>query len=199
MKFKAACDHSALMLQSDAFKERVIEEDELMLKYIPLLVKINNAGFLTNQSQGGHAEKQNLMERAFITGFMLESTAAEFIKYMGLYTDKNAAQSIRNDDDGLFKGQLNIPVTVQKLNKTEIDVFTHLSMGVPTKVFEQYLKQSKINKTEKVVFVVCWDPLWKRNAAGRKGLFTEVLKILLMLKGAPTRNTLHPNYTRKSK
>jgi len=55
----------------------------------------------------------------------------------------------------------------------------------PASVYEQYKKNRKINKAEKVVFVQCWDPIWKRNAAGAKGLFTEVLKILFMLKGRP--------------
>ena len=95
MKFKEACAHSVQYLHSDAFKQRVMEEDPKMLKYIPLLVQINKAGFLTNESQAGNEDNNKLylyMERAYISGFMLESTAAEFIMYMGLYADKNAVQ-----------------------------------------------------------------------------------------------------------
>ena len=201
MKFKEACAHSAQFLQSPAFKERVVDEDPLMLKYIPLLVQINKAGLLTNESQAGneHNNKMYLeMERAYISGLMLESTAAEFIMYMGLYTDKNAVQHTVCGGYDDFKFNLSTPLTVQKNIKTgEIISFTSMPTGLPTITFERYKRELKINKAEKVVFVQCWDPIWKRNAAGRKGLFTEVLKILLMLQGAPTRNTLHPTYTRK--
>ena len=161
-----------------------------MLKYIPLLAKINSAGYLTTESQAGHEKKtktNTTMERAYICGFMLESTAADFIKYMGLYTDKNAGQLIGCGDYDLFKGEFDIPLTATKLNTGEIQVDTHMAMGLPAFVYEKYRKEAKINKAEKVVFVQCWDPLWKRNAAGTKGLFTEVLKILIMLSGLQTR------------
>ena len=153
MKFIKACAHSAEFLQSPAFHERVVEEDDLMLKYIPLLVQINKAGFLTNNSQAGHENytknASHIMERAYISGFMLESTAAEFIMYMGLYTDKNAGQLITCGDYDVFKRKLDIPLTVTKRSTGEIENFTHMAMGLPTLVYDQYRKAAKISKTER--------------------------------------------------
>lgn len=180
MKFKDALAHSVKKLQSDEFKERVMIEDDSMMKYVPLLVDINRAGFLTNDSQAGNEtnyENGVITERAYIHGFMLEKTAKEFIEKMGISTDKNAGQifAAGGYDDYKF----GTPLTVTKNTSTgEIKYETNLFMGLPTQVYERYLKECKIDKSEKVVYVQCWDPIWKRNAASKKGLFTDVLRVL---------------------
>jgi hypothetical protein len=53
-----------------------------------------------------------------------------------------------------------------------------MSTALPANVWDFYRKEAHIDKSEKVVYVFCWDPLWNRGAAGAKGLFTEVLKVL---------------------
>jgi hypothetical protein len=87
------------MFGKDSFAEKIKEEDPLMVKYLPLLQKINKAGFLTINSQAGHHSKgkhyqtgkpYELTERAYLIGFMLEKDAAKFIKAMAIQTDKNA-------------------------------------------------------------------------------------------------------------
>ena len=180
MKFKAALAHKVKEMQSDDFKERDINKDDSMMKHVPLLVDINRAGFLTINSQAGKEmqyENGVITERAYIHGFMLEKTAKEFIEKMGTYTDKNAGQFIAAGGYDDYK--FGTPLTVVKNTSTgKIKYETNLFMGLPTQVYERYLKFCKIDKSEKVVYVQCWDPIWKRNASGKKGLFTDVLRVL---------------------
>jgi hypothetical protein len=182
MKFREAQKRAVELFESDAFLERIKEEDSTMLKHLPLLQKINKSGFLTIESQAGNHMKgiskvdgkpYELLERAYITGFMLEKEAIEFIKNMGIYTDKNAVYVPICDPT---PSSLDIPLTITK--KKEIIVETHMSPAIPKETDEFFKKMVHLHKTEKVVFIFCWDPVWCRVASGKRGLFTEVYGIL---------------------
>jgi len=192
MKFKDALAHSVNHLTSEAFQARVMSEDPSMMKYVPLLLDINRAGFLTSDSQAGNETKYENgveTERAYLHGFMLEKTAQGFIQTMGISTDKNAGQVMVAGGYDDYK--VGIPLTVSKKNGTgEVKYETNLYMGLPTQVYERYLKECNIDKSEKVVYVQCWDPVWKRNAAGKKGLFTEVLRVLQKQSSGTRRRSL---------
>jgi hypothetical protein len=45
-------------------------------------------------------------------------------------------------------------------------------------MWEFFRKEANINKTEKIVYVFCWDTKWNRDASNKTGLFTDVYKIL---------------------
>jgi hypothetical protein len=186
MKFKDALQHSVKMIGSHEFKERVIEEDKKMLKYIPFLQKINKYGFLTTDSQAGHktsgvstedGKPYQIEERAYIFGFMLEEKAADFIRDISIFTDKNAIYVPISKEDNILSSKFDIPLTINTAEKP-VRVHTHMSPIIPSSVFEMYRKGSHIDKSEKVVYIFCWDPQWKRNATSPKGLFTDVLKVL---------------------
>jgi uncharacterized protein YbaA (DUF1428 family) len=108
-------------------------------------------------------------------GFMLETKAPEFIKNMGLKTDKNAVFVPVCSDDINLTSALYIPLNITKSGGA-VRVDTHFSSALPKSAFDSFKKQVKLSKSEKVVFIFCWDSEW-----GRKGLFKDVLRILRSL------------------
>ena len=184
MKFNEAKAHAVALFNSAEFKERVNEEDATMLRQLATLQEINRNGFITVNSQAGAKAKgkhhesgkayENI-ERAYLMGFMLETKAPEFIKNMGLKTDKNAVFVPVCSDDINLPSALDIPLTITKsAGTTKVD--THFSSALPKSAFDSFKKQVKLSKSEKVVFIFCWDSEW-----GRKGLFKDVLRILRSL------------------
>lgn len=186
MKFRQACDAAASNFGEESFAVKIKEEDPLMVKYLPLLQKINKAGFLTTNSQAGHRSKgkhyqtgkpYELTERAYLEGFMLEADAAKFIKAMGIQTDKNAIFRPVCASETDLPPELDIPLTIVKRG-SEISVETHSTVGLPKEWSDSFKKMVHLNKSEKVVFIFCWDTHWGRGAAGKNGLFTQVLECL---------------------
>jgi hypothetical protein len=186
MKFREACAAAAAKLGEESFAAKIKEEDPLMVKYLPLLQKINKAGFLTTNSQAGHRSKgkhyqtgkpYELIERAYLEGFMVESEAAKFIKAMGIDTDKNAIFRPVCGGSADLPPELDIPLTLVKRD-SGISVETHSTVGLPQEWSDSFKKMVHLNKSEKVVFIFCWDTRWGRMAGGKKGLFTQVLECL---------------------
>jgi hypothetical protein len=180
MKFNQAMDHAVAFLKSAEFKARLLEEDASMLRQLPVLQRINEQGFITTNSQAGKRfEGKNYktgkpyeeVERSYLEGFMLEPVAIDFIKSMALTTDKNAA--FIPVCDAQMPSALDIPLTVVRRPGEETVVETHFSTALPRSIFEAYKKHVKLNKSEKVVYVFCWDTQW-----GREGLFRDVLRVL---------------------
>jgi hypothetical protein len=189
MKFKDALQNSVKFLSSQEFLERVKEEDELMIQHIPKLKEINAHGFLTENSQGGHKSSgisqldgrhYEISERAYLTGFMLEKDAVTFLKKCNLSSDKNVVFVPYCEDSIYIPSSLDIPLTITKKGK-ETSVSTHTSSALPISVWHSYRKQSHINKSEKIVFLQCWDTKWNRNASSKSGLFTDILRVLKTL------------------
>lgn len=195
MKFQAAVENWVEHLLSHEFKERVLEEDPTMLKHVPILAEINRHGFITNNSQAGRKNgKQDwdLWERAYLNGFMLQSEAVSFIKEMALHTDKVAQVLHPTTDQATLDltSALNVPLTLEK-NKEKTE--THMPNTVSITQWDRWRKECHIDKTEKIVFVVCYDLKWNRSAVGAKGLFKEVLKILKKIEDKPKNKTLKKN------
>jgi hypothetical protein len=184
MKFKDAQTNAVAMFSSPEFIERVRDEDDTMLRHLDILARINAAGFLTTNSQAGRKSKgaqYEIQERAYLFGFMLEKDAVQFIKSIGISTDKNAVFVPFCSDDIYLPSALDVPVTISKKDG-QIRIETHISMALPNSVWQSFRKQVKLNKGEPVVFITCWDTKWNRNASGPSGLFTDVLKVLNSLK-----------------
>lgn len=186
MNFNKAKEKAIRMLSSDEFKERVLEEDASMLDHINNLIKINKKGFITTESQGGRkttgkspeGKHYTIEERAFISGFMLEKKAEEFIKTMNTETDKNAIFIPYCDDKVYLPSDLDIPLTITKKSGEKTEITTHTSSVLPKTIWEMYRKQAGIKKTEKIVHVFCWDTKWNRNASKKNGLFIDIIKHL---------------------
>lgn len=183
MKFKDAQAKSVSLLSSPDFIERVKDEDATMIKHLDLLKNMNQSGYITTNSQGGKklsGKSYEINERAFITGFMLESHAKKFIQYMGVHTDKNVIFVPYCGSNIYSPSSLDIPVTITKKGG-KIEVATHMSTVLPFNNWEQERKGAKINKSEKIAYIFCWDTKWNRNASLATGLFTDVVKILRLI------------------
>jgi len=189
MKFKDALKRSIAMFDSNEFEERIREEDATMLKQLPLLKDMNRHKFLTLDSQAGlhrrfisvkDGKPSEIYERAYVTGFMLNKDAIEFIKNFNILTDKNAVYIPFCNNDVCVPPALDMPLTIIKQGK-HTEVVTHTGFTYPTIYMEQIRKSSHINKSEPIALVYCWDTKWNRLASGKNGLFTDVLKILKQL------------------
>jgi hypothetical protein len=53
-----------------------------------------------------------------------------------------------------------------------------MSLAIPQEHMNFLLKQAKLNKSEPVVFVYCFDPKWNRYSSNKNGLFTTILTAL---------------------
>lgn len=187
MKFQEAKKHTLQTLSSEAFRKDIQEEDPKMVKFIPTFLEINRLDFLTTNSQAGHYQKGKSVftgkpytssERAYLEGFLPEAKAEQFIKNMALHTDKNAiyVPSCSSLD---IPRKLDIPLTITE-SEGKQEIHTHMSTAVPTSLTDMLRKQLKLNKSEKVVYIFCWDNMWNRPASKKNGLFSEVIRILKM-------------------
>lgn len=160
-----------------------------MLRFLPRFLEINQLDFLTTNSQAGHAQKgtsaitgkpYTSSERAYLEGFLPEAKAEQFIKNMALHTDKNAifVPSCTSFD---IPSNLDIPLTITE-SEGKQKINTHMSTAVPTSHTDMLRKQLKLNKSEKVFYIFCWDPMWNRLASNKNGLFSDVIRILKMNK-----------------
>jgi hypothetical protein len=175
MKFADAQRAAVAFLQSPAFQTRVHEEDPRMTDHLPQLLAMNNAGFLTQNSQPGMLQtgqhyKDGRMfeshERAFVTGFMQQPHAAAFMRSF----PGNAACISTGDP---LDASLDMPLTIS-LHNGKKTVVTHMSFALPKTVMASYRRQLGVNKD--AVYVFCWDATWNRPA--KTGLFALVLKHL---------------------
>lgn len=186
MKFKEALEKSVKLLSSPEFKQRVKEESDFEIQHLNDLKEINKHGFLTLSSQGGHkisgispldGKHYQMIERAYLEGFMLEKEASEFIQRCSMTTDKNVIFVPYCNDNVYIPRELDFPLTISKKGKETL-IYTSYSSALPKYVWEAFRKESHINKTEKIVFILCWDSKWNRNASGPSGLFKDVLRVL---------------------
>lgn len=189
MKFKDAQKRAIKLFETEEFISGLREEDPTMLYQIPLLKEINKLGFLTENSQAGRFSKgrhykdnnpYEIHERAFVSGFMLEKRAEEFIKSFNLTTNKNAVFVPICGDTIDLPASLDIPVTYS-VHNNNTTVSTHMSMALPNSIFEAYKKQLKLNKTENVVYIFCWDTKWDKLASKKDGLFNSIINVLSKL------------------
>jgi hypothetical protein len=177
MKFKDAQTMAIHNFDTDDFLTHIKEEDETMLQHLPILKRMNEKGFITHNSQAGRKSKSlNKLdvteERAFVDGFMPYKKAVTFLKKMNLYTDKNAINVI--DSPQFLKREFDIPLTITTQNN-KTNIHTHMSLSIPREILNSYKREHKINKSENVVYIFCWDSIWNRNASNVDGLFTDVL------------------------
>ena len=166
MNFKDAQHFAIHKFDTDEFLTRIKEEDDTMLKHLPLFKIMNEKGFITTGSQAGSkyiSDTGITEERAFIEGFMLYKQAVLFLKNMNLYI---------SDNPTFLNSELDIPLTIY--NKTKVE--THMPLYLPINTINLLKNEHKINQDEDVLYVFCWDPIWNRDASQKDGLFTDVFK-----------------------
>ncbi len=179
MEFKEAQTKAVSMFSSPQFIDRIRDEDPSMVKHLDLLKSMNRLGYITTSSQAGKKNVE-ISERAYITGFMLEPDAVQFIKNMSLFTDKNAVFVPCCTDDTYVPASLDILLTIAtRGSKTT----THMSTTLPMSYWHQEREEANLNTTENVVYIFCWDTRWNRDASSATGLFTDVINTLRVLFG----------------
>ena len=177
MQFNEAQINAIYKFTSADFIKRINDEDDTMLKHLDILQNINMKGFLTVQSQAGNKiinKKYEIYEKAFIAGFMLEDIAIKFMKNFNIYTDKNCINIPYSNN---ISTSLDIPLTITNKNG-EINVDTHFPHVFTEEIWNYYRNELKLDKSEKIVFILCWDNKWNRNASDIDGLFIDAYKIL---------------------
>jgi len=85
LKFVEAQSKAISMFSSPSFIKNIQEEDKLMVKNLKFLKIMNEYGYITTNSQVGNkslgkkslidGQPYEIIERAYITGFMLEKDA----------------------------------------------------------------------------------------------------------------------------
>jgi hypothetical protein len=186
MKFDDAVKNAVRKFSSPAFLERIREEDDNMLQYMDILADINRCRCITVDSQAGVKRSgisvlgdrlpYEMHERAYLAGFMKEDEGAQFIRDMGLWTDKAAVFIPYVTEKVNTPAKLDVPLTVA-ISGGETKVPTHMPMCLPGSYWNLQRKEMRIDK-HGLVYVFCWDTNWDRDASGPAGLFTDVLRIL---------------------
>lgn len=146
---------------------------------VPLLQDMTKYGFLPMEHQLGIRRKgiTDVHERSYVAGFMLESTAEQFLPYVTLYTDKTAIYTPVVEEYHQFDIPVRVEYKDRKMKMTE-SVYNE----IPEYVFDEYIKEAKLSFQEPLVYVTCWDPMWNRNASDPSGLFYQMLGILKQLR-----------------
>ena len=115
-------------------------------------------------------------ERAYVTGFMLESLAEHFLPYVTLYTDKTAIFTPVVE----YMHQFGTPTRVEYKDK-KMTITNVIENEIDEYVFDEYIQEAKLSFHEPIVYITCWDPMWNRNATDKTGLFYQVHGILKQL------------------
>jgi len=184
-------------LDSAEFKGR--EDAEDTQSSTKLLQAIIKNGYITDGSQEGSIKTgyneitkryYRIEERAYVTGFMKDAQAKEFVSLLNTYSDKVAyiarIDSSKAFEESFYKNASatpSIPVTVQgssptKTTITKLEPFTHVITVFPEKIMDFERKQIHLNKAEHAAYVICFDPKYGRKAASKNGLYGDILKAL---------------------
>ncbi len=196
MKFEDAKKRMVKYLTSEEFKTR--EDAENTQDSVPILIKIIQHGFITDNSQEGSISNgynldtkmyYHIEERAYVTGFMKQEKARAFVEWINSYTDKVAliihSEPSKEFETLFYEGDVkaipSIPVTIQGSSKTKgaitaLHPFSKLSTILPTKIVDFERKQVHINKSERVEYVQVFDPKYGRKATSKQGLYADILK-----------------------
>lgn len=188
MKFVDAQKKMIQTLQSDSFAKRGDSDDTIV--DIPTLVQIIKKGFITTDSQPGIEHKgfnqetgnpYHIKERAYVIGYMKRKRGIEFMNQFNLTSDKGCyITSIDGDEKNIHPAEW-IPLTISN-NKP----VTRAALSMPMNIFDFYRKEAHIDKSEDVVYIVCYDPVWNRRASSKHGLFHDILHAL---GSTPTKRT----------
>jgi hypothetical protein len=188
-KWKKVCNNMAAFLNSSKFIKPEME-DENMIKCVPLLQKINKLGFLTENSQRGsitqNPNKTITIERAYLNGLMPLEQAKIFIKKFNISGNQIAYympifHMNKKQEQTVIDLMMPVTITLNRKNKLK-QVDSRQPTTFPHYVSEGILKaihlSPQLYKNLNIVHIICIDPVWKRIAESKNGLFTNVCHVL---------------------
>jgi hypothetical protein len=185
-----AIENVVKYLQSEEFKNRGDTKDSI--HSIPQLVKMNELGLLTTNSQPGIKQTGTdekgkswvIDQRSYVQGFMLVSDAQEFMEIFNtdLENDKicisttviDSNKHILGNGDKEWKERF--PLTLE-----DGKPFTRSYFTIDKDYFETVGSEVKFaskNRYNVFVLILCIDPKWNRNANDESGLNSQILKVL---------------------
>ena len=158
---------------------KFIDALRLVKSDVPLLQDMAKYGFIVVDHQMGIRRKgtTDVHERAYVTGFMLESLAEKFLPTVTLYTDKTAIFTPVVE----YMHQFGTPVKVEYKDR-KMTIKSVIENELDEDIFDEYIKEAKLSFQEPIVYITCWDPVWNRNATDSSGLFYQVHGILKQIK-----------------
>lgn len=171
LSFAEAQQAMIAYLDSDEFITREDAEDTVPNR--AKLQKLCSLGLITVDSQQGSKNDQyQYVERAYVFGFMRPVMAEQVNQDLA-----------RNQSDKMFlilpvshiadTREQRIPLTIDR-NKMATSSSTHIEKPY----FDFGKSNARIRKSEKVVFVLCFDPVWARPATSPHGLYKDLMKAL---------------------
>lgn len=175
MKFSEAQVACISKFSNLGFIEKIREEDETMVQYLPILKEINEHGYLTFCSQAGREDKEyKYKERAFIEGFIQRNMAQDIIEAISLETDKIAV-SVPYCEEFFTFADVGIPVTIDNSQ-----IYTRIYNGYDYYQWMEFREEVFLEDEDScdIVLLSCYDPIWGRNGE----LFNDVLRILKKIK-----------------
>ena len=173
------------------FNKEDIEEAKNILKK-----NVTNAALLQHFDKNWYNELKTITnkyimtkERAYIIGLMIPDIAKKVVDYINTYTDKVCfiTNIISNQEYKRIKGSYYIPVTVTGTHKTSFEKIklehqSSLKTAWEQEALDFIKKNNKINKSEKVVVVNFFDPVYGRRASSKDGLYQDLFKTIKTLK-----------------
>jgi hypothetical protein len=188
MKFEDAQKFMIKYLSSSKFANR--EDAQTTLSSLSLITDMVKHGFITENSQEGVQIKGKkyitnepfvINERAYVCGFMREFDGELFMRLFSSKSDKVCLIIPRlniQESDINFDKNKNIPLTVSIKSDNKYKVYTSQTTWLPAFIYDLKKQHVKLNKSEKVVYILCYDPLYNRKASSKNGLHNDILKIL---------------------
>lgn len=175
-------------LKKDSFF--LAKETKASLKH---LVDLTNLGYFTNDSQEGMYKPGKLIERAYVTGFMPNKLAHRFVDHFLSTTDCICVlPQEKTDNPNSFPVTLQEKSVMDRLNPGMAKGRPPVEIGGTTYVPYSYIHMttwsSKSDLLGQMVnismdpkdwtVVYCMDPVWKRKAAGKDGLYRKIVASL---------------------
>jgi hypothetical protein len=188
MKFEDAQKKMITYLSSDDFTSR--EDAQDTKKSIDFLKQMIKKGYITENSQeGSHTKGFNketkkyfeVEERAYVSGFMKKEQGLTFINTMNTNTDKVAFQIQPSQDNTVPDAKIGL--TKQRSGtklplKGDFTIATSFRSSLPVKTIDFLRKHTHISKSENVIYVLCFDPVYGRQATKKDGLYQAILSSL---------------------
>jgi len=177
MKFKEVQKNIISYLSSEEFKSR----EDAQTTNTDLLIEINKLGFITENSQEGVIQKgynketklsYEIHERAYVTGFMLKDKALDFVNKINNSNKVAFIVSECSDEKYIY-------VSISKNSKTnEFKGDTKLYTSLSSEIINAIKKDMKLNKSENIEFICCFDPVYGRKASSKYGLYKTIIDSL---------------------
>lgn len=179
------------VLRSDEWRVERAREAPKMKRYFPQIVRINELGLLTFDSQAG-ASNRKYKERAYCFGFVRDRAfARKLTEWVSLHTDKYASLVVVQGDGRPDPHNRFVASVAEVMLRTTAGLFpvtahygadgtmhVHSTVSPFTTPYYRHVVGTDPVPAD-AVCVMFADLVWGRSAGARDGLFTAIEKALV--------------------